>query len=143
MQTILKGWKRYKKHPDARIRRRFTREARGLRKAGVAAVAATREYYRDQPALHAKMTSLLDELCEQFGERSRQIAEEAMPYLLNALRTQEKKMADGWVFEPPTFYEINSACRAQYADEYAQAAACLYVTPPTPKPETAQPDRGR
>jgi radical SAM superfamily enzyme YgiQ (UPF0313 family) len=132
VQTMLKGWRRYKDHPDPRIRRRFTREARGLRKAGVAAVAATREYYHDKPALRAKMSALLDELCEQFGDRSRQIAEEAMPYLLEALRIQEKKMADGWVSEPPTFYEINSACQRRFADEYPQAAACLYVTPPAP-----------
>ena len=142
MQTTLKGWKRYKDHPDPRIRRRFAREARGLRKTGVAAVAASREYYHDKPILRAKMSALLDELCEQFGERSRQIAEEAMTYLLDAIRTQEKKMTDGWVFEPPTFYEINSACQHRFADEYSHAAASLYVSLPEPRPETSHHGRG-
>ena len=142
MQTILKGWKRYKDHPDPRVRRRFSREALGLRKAGVAAVAATREYYRDKPALHAKLSALLDELFEEFGERSRHVAEQAMPYLLESLRAQEKKLADGWVFEPPTFYEINDACQARFAEEYPQATACLYVTPPAATPAATPDDRG-
>jgi hypothetical protein len=129
METTLKGWRRYKDHPDPCIRRRFAREARGLRKTGIAAVAATREYCRDSPALHAKMSALLEELCAEFGDRSRRIAEEAMPYLLEALRAQEKKTADGWAFEPPTFYEINPACHGRFSDEYADAVDCLAVAP--------------
>ena len=34
MRTMLSGWKRYKDHPEPRIRRRFTREVKSLRKTG-------------------------------------------------------------------------------------------------------------
>jgi hypothetical protein len=129
MRTALEGWKRYKHHPDPRIRRRLAREAGGLAKAGAAAAAATREYYRDVPALRAKMNALFEDLCGEFGDRSRQLAEQAVPYLLAAIRAEEKKAADGWSYEPPTFYEINAACQQRYAAEYPDADACLYVTP--------------
>ena len=135
LRTALNGWQRYKDHPDLRIRRRFTREARGLSKAGVAVVAATKEYYRENRRLHAKMSDLLEDLYDQFGARARYIAEAAGPHLVEQLRAEEKRLADGWAYEPSTFYEINSACRRLFADEYPEATPCLYVTP---SPVTAE-----
>ena len=129
IRTALEGWKKYKNHPDSRIRRRFARDARGLDKAGAATVAAAREYYRDQPALCDKISRLLEELCDEFGDCTRRFVENAASYFLEALRDEEQKMAGGWTYEPLTFCEINSACRRRFADEYPHAADSLYVTP--------------
>ena len=131
MRTALDGWKRYQAHPDPRVRRRMAREAAGLAKAGAAAAAASREYYRNEPALHAQMCRLFEDLCGQFGDEAQHLAEQAVPYLLAAIRAEEKKAAEGWAYEPPTFYEINEACQRRFADEYREAAPCLSVTPST------------
>jgi hypothetical protein len=129
LRTLLQGWQRYKDHPDQRIRRRYSREARGLSKKGVAAAAAAQEYYRDHPRLHANMSSLLEDLFDAFGDRARLIAEVAGPPLLEDLRAEEKRMAEGWTYEPPEFYEVNAACRQLYAEEYSDVDSCRYVEP--------------
>ena len=141
LRTALKGWKRYKDHPDLRIRRRFAREARRLSKAGAAVVAATKEYYCDDCALHAKMSELLRDLCDEFGAAAQYIAEAAGPHLVKQVRAEEERLAGGWVYEPPTFYETNSACRRLFADEYSEAAPCRYVTPRPTMPETLEAHR--
>jgi len=135
MRTLLSGWKRYKDHPVPRIRRRFAREVKSLRKVGAAVVAATKEYYRGNPTLQAKMSKLLEDLCDQFGARARRAAEVAGPYVLEAIRAEEKRLAEGWTYEPPTFYELNDACRRRFGDDYPQAASCLYVTCGSPEVE--------
>jgi radical SAM superfamily enzyme YgiQ (UPF0313 family) len=129
VRTLLEGWKRYKSHPDLRVRRRFRRETRGLAKSGVAAVAAGREYYRERPAQYARLTTLLDELCEEFGPQARQIAEVAGPVLLEQLRAEEKRLAEGWTYEPPTFYEINAVGRDRFAEEFIDAELAMAVAP--------------
>ena len=129
LRTMLKGWNRYKDHPDLRVRRRFTREARGLGKAGVAAVAGAKEFYRENPALHAKMSALLEELLSHFGEPARRIAEATGSFLAEQLRAEAKRLNDGWTYEPPTYYEINSACRRCFGDEYSGAEPCQSVVP--------------
>jgi hypothetical protein len=127
IRTLLQGRRKYKNHPDQRIRRRFARETRMLNKLGVAAVAAAKEYYRDNATLHALVTQLLDDLFEEFGEPARHIANAASDTLLESTRSEERRMADGWTYEPPTFYEVNAACRAQFPGEYAGAGLCEYV----------------
>jgi hypothetical protein len=138
MRTVLNGWKRYRAHPDLRVRRRFAQEACGLGKAGVAAVAATRDYYQDNPALCTQMSELLEDLYDEFGDRARHIAEGAKSVLLKAIRDEEQRTNDGGTYEPPTFYEINAACRRQFGDEYPRAAECLYVCPAHAAQETVQ-----
>lgn len=129
IRTLLQGRKRYKEHSDARIRRRIARESRGLAKHGVAAAAAAMGYYRDHPALRSKMSRLLEDLCDEFGHTARRIAEAAGPPLLEALRAEETRMATGWSYEPPTFYEVNATCKKHFTDEYAHVDSCRYVEP--------------
>ena len=129
LRTLLQGRQKHKHDPDARLRRRFARESRGLGKQGVAAAAAAKAYYRDHPILHAKMSRLLDDLCDEFGESARLIAEVAGPRLLEDIRAEETRMAQGWTYEPSTFYEINATCRQFFADEYVDADFCRCVEP--------------
>ena len=71
VRTALAGWKRYKDHPDARIRRRFAREVEQSASSFSAAVWAARGTYRHRPRMWAKMSGILRELYSQFGWKSR------------------------------------------------------------------------
>ncbi len=129
VRTTLAGWKRYKNHPDARVRRRYAWEARELATTFSAATAGTKRYYRGNPAMRAKMAALLKELNEEFGWKSRLMSLVGGPYVYWKLRREEKRLAAGWTYEPPTFYEKNGACRD------TAAAPCRYVTPESaPRP---------
>ncbi len=129
VRTLLAGWKRYKNHPDTRIRRRFAWEARELATTFSAATAGAKMYYRRNPAMRAKMAALLKELNEEFGWKSRLMSLLGGPYVYWKLLREEKRLAAGWTYEPPTFYEKNLACHDAAADP------CRYVTPgPAPRP---------
>ena len=57
VRTTLAGWKRYKNHPDPRIRRRYAWEARELATIFSAVVGGAKLYYRGNPEMHAKMSA--------------------------------------------------------------------------------------
>jgi radical SAM superfamily enzyme YgiQ (UPF0313 family) len=124
VRTTLAGWKRYRNHPDARIRRRFTWEARELGNYLAALVGGARLYYRPQPAMYAKLSDLLTELCREFGWKARFYGEVGGRWLLRQIRREEASLADGRTYEPPTFYERNAAV----VDNPA-ARLCRYATP--------------
>ncbi len=83
--TVLKGWRRYKDHPNQRIQKRFKWETRDLVKHGVPMVAASRMYYREDPVLESRMSQLLDELVDEFGDEAERFAELAGPYVLEKI----------------------------------------------------------
>ncbi len=115
--TTLKGWRRYKVHSNSRIRKRFKWEARDLLKHGVPMVAASMEYYRNDPILQPRMTKLLNELIQEFGEEAERFANVAAPYVLEKIYAEEKRLNAGWTYEPPTFYEKNQAALGQSTAE--------------------------
>lgn len=119
VRAVLRGWKKYKNHPDARVRTRFAHEAANLpmRYAGV--LWATRRYYRDNPKRFEQIGDLLAELYSEFGWRSRAAAPIVGRLLYRALLRQEKMLDDGWTYEPPTFYEKNSSQGPSSADRVA------------------------
>ena len=131
VRTTLAGWKRYKNHPDARVRRRFAWEARELATTFSAAAAGAKLYYRRNPTMRAKMAALLKELNAEFGWKSRLAGLLGGPYVYWKLLREEKRLAAGWTYEPPTFYEKNAACRDKAADP------CRYVTPEVAPPPKA------
>jgi hypothetical protein len=126
LRTTLAGWQRYKNHPDQRIRQRFAWEVKGMATAYSAVVAAVRRYYWKNPVLFAKMSSLLEEMNREFGWTSRLFATIGGPYVLWKIRQEEKRLAQGWTYEPPTFYDINDAVRPE---DSPSASRCRYVTP--------------
>lgn len=113
VRTTLQGWKRYKNHPDERIRARFAWEARELASTFSAVVGAAKLYYRNNPALYAKMKNLLAELHREFGLKSRFFSTVGGRYAYYKLRQEEKRLDNGWTYEPPTFYERNDYVRAE------------------------------
>lgn len=126
LRTTLAGWKRYRNHMDRRIRRRFKLEIDGMATMFSAVVAGTRSYYRNNPALHARMTGLLNDMNREFGWRSRLSALLGGPYVLWRIRKEQRRLAGGWTYEPPTFYDVNDAVKS---NECQSASRCSYVTP--------------
>jgi radical SAM superfamily enzyme YgiQ (UPF0313 family) len=127
-RTMLAGWKRYKNHPDPRVRRRFAWETRDLATAYPAVVAAARLYYRGNPALRAKMDAILQDLHGEFGLKSRLYAAVGGRYVSWKMRREERRLARGWTYEPPTFYERNEAAQRLAALDAPPAALCRPVT---------------
>jgi radical SAM superfamily enzyme YgiQ (UPF0313 family) len=128
VRTTLAGWKRYKNHPDARIRRRFAWEARELAGMFSAVVAGARLYYRRNPAMRAKMNAVLRDLRREFGLKSRLFAAAGGPYVLWKILREEKRLARGWTYEPSTFYEQNAAAHRLPSSGGPQAVLAQYVT---------------
>ncbi len=120
VRTTLAGWKRYQNHPDPRIRRRFARESSDLPTTYSPVIWAMSRYYRNNPAMRAKMASLLQQLHQQYGLRSRLAAALGGPYVLWKARREEARLARGWTHEPPTFYEHNAPALAAGASALGQ-----------------------
>jgi radical SAM superfamily enzyme YgiQ (UPF0313 family) len=129
VRTTLAGWKRYKDHPDPRIRRRFAWEARALPTTYAAALAAMKRYYRRDPAMRAKMSDVLRGLSTEFGWKARLMGAIGGPYVLWKVRCEEKRLAAGWTYEPPTFYEVNEYVGSEAAPNDFRAERSFPVTP--------------
>ena len=110
--TFLKGWKRYKNHPDKRIRDRFAWEVRPLRTTYAGAVWAMRKWYRHDEGMRQKMDSLLKDLYRTFGLPTRISAPLIGPYVYHMITKEEKRLAQGWSYEPESSYEKNEAALA-------------------------------
>jgi len=128
VRTMLAGWKRHKDDADPRVRRRFAWETRDLATAYPAVVAAARLYYRGNPALRAKMDAILQDLHGEFGLKSRLYAAVGGRYVSWKMRREERRLARGWTYEPPTFYERNEAAQRLAALDAPPAALCRPVT---------------
>jgi hypothetical protein len=103
-RTALLGWKKHRKHPDARVRRRIRREAELLPVKYAAALAACRSWFRDNPALSERLAALQNDLVAEFGIRARLASWIGGPLLTLSLRREAARLARGEVIEPPTFY---------------------------------------
>jgi hypothetical protein len=126
LRTTLAGWKRYKNHTNPRIRRRFQLEIRGMVPAFSAIAGAAKRYYRSDPRAHAAMSELLEDLCREFGVRSRLFSAVGGLYLLSKIRKEERRLAGGWTYEPPVFYEVNDAVAP---GDSAVIPRCSHVVP--------------
>ena len=122
IRTNLQGWKRYRHHDDLRIRARFAHEAANLPIKYAGVLWATRRAYQHDERLKAEITKLLNELVEVCGWKSRLAAPIAGRYLYRKLQQEQQRLADGWTYEPPTFYETNHLAQASNA-VYVQGLA--------------------
>ena len=100
-----------------------------------AVVGAVKRYYRKNPALYAKMSGLLEEMNREFGWTSRLFAAIGGPYVLWKIRQEERRLAQGWTYEPPTFYDVNDAVKP---GDCPSASRCYYVTPQVVSPQGAE-----
>jgi len=115
IRTLLRGWKRYKNHPNPRIRARFAHEAANLPVKYSGALWAARRRYQDDPHRFQLISHILDELYAEFGWKARLAAPIVGFRFYHALRREERRLKSGWTYEPPTFFETNSADGPQAA----------------------------
>ncbi len=104
-RTMLQGWRRYKNHPDPRIRERFAWDTRGLATMFAGALWAARHWYRKDASQSAKISSILKGIYDEFGLKSRLAAPLVGRYVRWMMAREERRIRRGWMFEPPTFCE--------------------------------------
>jgi radical SAM superfamily enzyme YgiQ (UPF0313 family) len=105
-RTMLAGWRRYKDYPDPRVRERFAREVKKLGSAYNAALwAMEKEFRRVNESVSERIHGLRREVEKEFPVIARSTAAVLGPYLLWRTRREEKRLAAGQTYEPPTFLE--------------------------------------
>jgi radical SAM superfamily enzyme YgiQ (UPF0313 family) len=105
-QTMLQGWQRYKNNPDPRIRERFTRQVKKLGSAYNAALwVMEREFREVNRGVSEQIHKLRREIEKEFPFMARLTAASLGPILLWSTRREEKRLASGHTYEPPTFLE--------------------------------------
>ena len=105
-RTMLLGWQRYKDHPDARVRERFAREMKKLKSAYNAALwVMEREFKKVNHSGSEQIHRLRREVEKEFPVVARLTAAVLGPMLLWSTRREEKRLAAGHTYEPPTFLD--------------------------------------
>jgi radical SAM superfamily enzyme YgiQ (UPF0313 family) len=105
-QTMLLGWQRYKDYPDPRVRERFAREMKKLSSAYNAALwVMEKEFKKVNRSVSEKIHTLRREVEKEFPFMARLTAASLGPILLWATRREERRLAAGRTYEPPTFLE--------------------------------------
>jgi radical SAM superfamily enzyme YgiQ (UPF0313 family) len=105
-QTIFQGWQRYKNYPDARVRERFRRQAKKLSGAYSAALwVMERDFKKVNQEVSARIRQLRRDVEKEFPVIAHFTAAALGPVLLWLNRREEKRLASGRTYEPPTFVE--------------------------------------
>lgn len=100
-RTMLEGWRRYKNHPDARVRERFEREAAKLKTAYAGMLWAIEHHLREaNRTISEQVRALRLQVELEFGAMARLAAKLLGPVLLCTVRREEKRLASGWTYEP-------------------------------------------
>ncbi|HEV2395579.1 MAG TPA: B12-binding domain-containing radical SAM protein [Candidatus Sulfotelmatobacter sp.] len=105
-RTLLTGWKRYKDWPDTRVRERFAHEMQRLSGIYSSALWAMEHQFRKVDAkVSEEIRSLREEFRRESGVVSRMMPAVLGPVLLWTTRREEKRLAKGKTYEPPTILE--------------------------------------
>ena len=128
IRTMLSGWQRHKNHSESRIRERFKWEVNPLRSTYAGAVWAMRKWYRGDERITEKLDVLLQDIYKEFGWKTRAMTPLIGRYIYALLRREDKRLANGWTYEPGSVYEKNAAALA-----LENAGSNAAVTPNTPE----------
>jgi radical SAM superfamily enzyme YgiQ (UPF0313 family) len=105
-RTTLQGWRRYKNDSDARVRTRFERETHNMKSIyGGVLWAMERRLRHSNQAVSQQVRALRKELAREFGALSGMAARLLGPALLWTSKREEKRLAEGWTYEPRTVIE--------------------------------------
>ena len=105
-ETTFQGWKRYRDCPDARVRRRIANEAAKLHTTYNAALWAMEKRLRKTNAVVAgRIRELRREIEHEFGAATRLVRAVTGPILLWTSRREDRQLARGKTYEPPTFVD--------------------------------------
>jgi len=113
VKTTLKGWKKYRNHPDTRVCRRFEWEARGLSTKLAGALWAGRRWFRKigNAQVAQRLDNTLKDIYATFGLGARLAGPTIGWIIYSALKREDRRLRNGWTREPPTICERNSAVR--------------------------------
>jgi radical SAM superfamily enzyme YgiQ (UPF0313 family) len=104
--TMLQGWKRYKNHPDRRVRERFEWEIGHLRSTYNASLWAMEKRLRNVNAkVSQRIHDLRKEVEHEFGISSWLTRVALGPILLWASKREDRRLDAGQTYEPKTFIE--------------------------------------
>lgn len=105
-RTMLQGWCRYKDYPDPRVQERFAREIKKLSTAYNAALwAMERQLRKVNGEVSEEIHLLRQEIQKEFPVISRLTAAALGPLLLWSSLREEKKLAAGKTYEPPSIIQ--------------------------------------
>jgi hypothetical protein len=105
-ETILQGWRRYKDHPDPRIRRRFDREAMALKWTYSGLLwAMERLLVPTNPSTARQIRTLRHEVRREFGLPSMLSEWTVGPLMLATARRETRRLAEGRTYEPEKILE--------------------------------------
>jgi radical SAM superfamily enzyme YgiQ (UPF0313 family) len=105
-ETIFQGWKRYRNSPDARVRERMKFEALKLRTTYNAALwAMEKRLKKTNSEVSARIRELRREIEREFGVATRSLRMVTGPLLLWSSKREDRRLAAGKTYEPPTFVE--------------------------------------
>lgn len=129
--TSLKGWQRYKNHPDARVRARFAADSLLLKTTYPGSIWAMRKWYKNDEPMRAKLDDLLHEFYAEFGWTTRVAVAAIGRFIFRMMKREEKRLAAGWSYEPKCIIEKNDQMQA--LEKRGRQAA------DRPNPKTAYP----
>jgi len=105
-RTLMAGWKRYKDWPDTRVRERFAREMGRLSGIYSSALwAMERQFRKVDRNVSGEIRALRQEFKQESGMWSRMLPAVLGPVLLWTTRREERRLARGKTYEPPTILE--------------------------------------
>jgi hypothetical protein len=104
--TIFQGWKRYHNSPDLRVRQRIMNDAAKLRTTYDAALwVMEKRLQNTNVAVAARIRELRRDIEHEFGAATRLVRAAAGPLLLWMSKREERRLAHGKTYEPPTFVD--------------------------------------
>jgi hypothetical protein len=127
-RTLLQGWRRHGRSPDARVRSRYARECRGLGTVYAAAAWAA-ERRLAHPSARARARALGAALRREFGVRTALLAPLLGRALLVAADREARRLRAGQAYEPPTFYEVNRPGALPLPSRHPRPRPCRWVGP--------------
>ncbi len=105
-RTTFEGWKRYRNHPDLRVRERFERDAQSLRRAYAGMLwAMEHRLKQSNQSVSAQIRALRKEMEREFGLATTALARTLGPVLWWTSRREDKRLAKGHTYEPRTIIE--------------------------------------
>lgn len=107
--TKLQGWRRYRNHPDPRLRLRARREISELAMVYAGSLWAAKRWFKKNAVLSKKIKEVLREIHQEFGLKSRLVAPIVGRFIRLMIRREDRRLRRGWTYEPPTYYERNLA----------------------------------
>jgi hypothetical protein len=105
ISSLMSGWKKYKNHPEKRIRRRFAMEVERMPVLYAGALWAAAHWFRSNPTMAGKIADLMGTIYREFGLKSRFAAPIVGRIVLRFLHQEARRLQNGYACEPPTFYE--------------------------------------